>query len=63
MHFILTGREITHENREIQQLLKRFPALQANLHLTGERQDIPAILNALDVFTLTSSYGEGFPMS
>ncbi|WP_287600587.1 glycosyltransferase [Thiothrix sp.] len=60
VHFILTGREVTHENREIQQLLKRFPALQANLHLTGERQDIPAILNALDVFTLTSSYGEGF---
>jgi len=61
VHFILTGHDVTLENREIQQLLKRFPALQGNLHLTGARQDIAAIMNALDMFTLTSSYGDAFP--
>jgi glycosyltransferase involved in cell wall biosynthesis len=59
-HFILVGRDITLDNREIAALLKRYPPLRTKLHIMGERKDIPAILNALDLFTLTSSYGEGF---
>lgn len=60
VHFILTGRDVTTANREIGALLKRFPSLDGRLHLTGERQDIPALLNALNLFSLTSSYNEGF---
>jgi glycosyltransferase involved in cell wall biosynthesis len=59
VHFILTGRDITPENRDIAALLKRYPALQNKLHLLGERNDIPAVMNALDIFSLTSIYGEG----
>lgn len=60
VHFILAGRDITSSNREIYLLLKRYPQLQDKIHVTGERKDIPALLNALDLFTLTSTYGEGF---
>lgn len=35
--------------------------LGSRLHLLGERKDVADLLPALDVMTLTSAYGEGFP--
>lgn len=35
--------------------------LGPRLHLLGERKDVADLLPALDVMTLTSAYGEGFP--
>jgi glycosyltransferase involved in cell wall biosynthesis len=35
--------------------------LQDNVVWAGERRDLPAIYSALDITTLTSAYGEGFP--
>ena len=35
--------------------------LGGRLHLLGERKDVAELLSALDVMTLTSAYGEGFP--
>ena len=35
--------------------------LGGRLHLMGERKDVPDLLPALDIMTLTSAYGEGFP--
>lgn len=61
IHFILAGNQLTQDNTDIQRLLKRYPASAKRLHLLGERRDIPALLNALDIFSLTSSHGEGFP--
>ncbi|MCH8077882.1 MAG: glycosyltransferase, partial [SAR324 cluster bacterium] len=44
-------------------LLKMSDALGLSdaLHWAGPRGDLPAVHNALDVFTLSSSFGEGFP--
>lgn len=60
VHFILAGRHISVESREFATFLDRHPHLKGRLHLLGERHDIPDIMNALDVFTLTSAYGESF---
>lgn len=59
VHFILAGREVTPDNPELAAQRSRF-GLDNNLHLLGERRDIPAILNAMDIFSLTSD-GEAFP--
>lgn len=61
VHFILAGEQVSTDNPEIAALLKRFPTLQGKLHLLGKRQDIPALMNALDMFTLTATRGDGFP--
>lgn len=60
-HFILAGNQVTKDNADITRLTKRYPVSANRLHLLGERRDIPALLNALDIFSLTSSHGEGFP--
>ncbi|MDQ5767418.1 glycosyltransferase [Thiothrix subterranea] len=62
VHFILAGRGVTENNPKLQYLLNKMPTKQ-NLHLLGGRKDIPHLMNALDLYTLTSSYGEGFPES
>ncbi|OQX16046.1 MAG: hypothetical protein BWK73_05025 [Thiothrix lacustris] len=62
VHFILAGRGVTANNPKLRYWLDKIPA-QQNLHLLGGRKDIPHLLNALDLYTLSSSYGEGFPES
>lgn len=62
VHFILAGRGVTANNPRLQYLLDKIPARQ-NVHLLGGRKDIPHLMNTLDLYTLTSSYGEGFPES
>ena len=61
VHFLLAGENVTADNPGIIKLLERFPGLQGKLHLLGKRQDTPALLNTLDIFTLISSRGDGFP--
>ena len=58
VHFILAGRGISEDSPYIIQLARKMP--RNTLHLLGERNDIPDILNALDVCTL-ASHGEGMP--
>lgn len=58
-HFLLVGREISPENKSLEQLI---PAPVRNrFHLLGERRDIPGLMSAMDIFCLSSSWGEGFP--
>jgi len=59
VQFIFVGRDITWENEKITTLI--LPSVRAQFHLLGERKDMPAIYNTLDLFLSTSSYGEGFP--
>lgn len=47
--------------RETLQTLGRELGIEANLSWAGARDDMPSVYNALDVLTLTSAFGEGFP--
>ena len=62
VHFVLAGQDVTPDNPALLPWLQRISA-QQNVHLLGERKDIPSLLNALDIFSLTASGGEGFPNS
>jgi glycosyltransferase involved in cell wall biosynthesis len=57
--FVLIGRGLTEENRELMGWLKASN-LADRFMLLGERDDVPACLAALDIFCL-SSRSEGFP--
>jgi glycosyltransferase involved in cell wall biosynthesis len=56
IHFILIGRLL--ENRPLRRKIKNSP-YAANIHLTGYRQDAPAIAAACDVFVMPSTRKEG----
>lgn len=60
VHFLMAGDGLSDDNRE---LLAAAPSLAATgrLHLLGLRSDMPRVLAALDLFSLTSVSGEGFP--
>jgi len=57
---LLVGRDITYENTELGVLIRQHD-LQDSIILAGPRDDIPAIMNALDIHVLSSSFGEAFP--
>ncbi|MBN1428635.1 MAG: glycosyltransferase [Anaerolineae bacterium] len=56
VHFILAGRGVEQLSGVVDDL-----GLDEHVHLLGERADIPRILAALDIFSLSSAFGEGFP--
>ena len=58
-YIILVGRDITPENKA---LIANIPAhLMDRFRLLGEKANILPYLQAMDVFCLSSSFGEGFP--
>jgi len=59
-HFILVGRDITQENKKLLKLIEK-KNLKNRIHLLGERNDVPRITAGLDIATLSSSSGEGWP--
>ncbi len=59
-HFLLIGRNVDGENRELCQSIQQL-GLASRTHLLGERHDMPRLAAALDVFSLSSGYGESFP--
>jgi glycosyltransferase involved in cell wall biosynthesis len=59
-HFILAGRGVDGDNRELRGLIDEL-GLSRRTHLLGQRHDVPRLTAALDVFTLSSRYGESFP--
>jgi glycosyltransferase involved in cell wall biosynthesis len=58
-HCILVGEGITPRNTELTDLIKKH-GVQDRVSLLGPQNNIPAIMNALDVHVL-SSVGEAFP--
>jgi glycosyltransferase involved in cell wall biosynthesis len=58
-HFLLCGAEVTPENLQLSCQIETGH-LQERVHLLGLRRDITRITAALDVATLSSSFGEGF---
>ncbi|MFZ5652554.1 MAG: glycosyltransferase [Bacillota bacterium] len=59
IHFVLAGRGVDHQNKEIMGMVKGLN-IESNVHLLGERTDISFITAAFDIAS-SSSYTEGFP--
>jgi len=60
IHFLLVGSNVDHSNEKLGSVVKEL-GLGTKVTLLGERHDIPAITAALDIATLASAWGEGFP--
>lgn len=61
VNFLLAGRGLDAENRALQELIREL-RLEHRTHLLGERTDIARLVAALDIFCLSSSHGESFPI-
>lgn len=59
IHFMLCGREVLPENMDLAQLVPA--SVRDRFHFLGERNDIPDLMCAMDIFCLSSAWGEGFP--
>ena len=57
---LLVGEGIHSKNSSLMAMIHQHK-LSKNIILLGPRDDIPSIMNALDIHLLTSTYGEGFP--
>lgn len=58
-HFLLVGDGVNWENLKLRQLTKELKQTD-QIHLLGERHDIPVLTAALDI-ACNSSYSEAFP--
>ena len=56
---LMAGRGVSTDNPDIDQALARIPR-GIRVLMPGERTDVPALMNAMDVFCLSST-SEGFP--
>lgn len=59
-HFVLAGNGVTVDNPTFVELMTDIG--RDNIHLLGERKDIPRIMTSLDVFALSSRSAESFPL-
>jgi glycosyltransferase involved in cell wall biosynthesis len=59
-HCVLIGSDVDGNNQDLVALLAQH-GLKDFVSLLGIRSDIPAVMNALDLHVLSSSYGEAFP--
>ncbi len=58
-YFLLIGRDVSLDNEMLEQLI---PAqVRDRFHLLGERSDVYELMRVMDVFCLSSAWGEGFP--
>jgi glycosyltransferase involved in cell wall biosynthesis len=57
-HFVIVGKDCDEENVDLINLVD--DKMRPNLHLMGERHDIPEVTNAFDL-AVCASIGEGFP--
>jgi glycosyltransferase involved in cell wall biosynthesis len=59
--FLLVGREVDAGNHVLRRHVAAW-GLEGRAHLLGERNDIPRLIAASDISSLSSSYGESFPL-
>lgn len=60
LYCLLVGQDVNAANSQLIGWIKGF-GLTERVRLAGQRSDIPAVMNALDVHVLSSAYGEAFP--
>jgi glycosyltransferase involved in cell wall biosynthesis len=60
VNFVMAGKAVDENNQILQNLILELN-LSKQVHLLGERTDIPSLTAALDIATNSSFYGEGFP--
>lgn len=60
VHFIMVGDNVTTSNLELGNAVAELD-LDGNVHMLGERQDIPELLNSCDLL-ISSSRAEAFPI-
>lgn len=61
IHFILAGTDVDDKNPALTDLITQLN-LTNRVHLLGERRDINRIIPALDILSLSSAFGEAFPL-
>ena len=61
VEFVLVGTNVDSENEELTSLAKEL-GISDKVHMLGNREDIPDVVNAFDLATLTS-FGEAFPLT
>ena len=61
VHFIMVGTDIDENNDTLTTLIKEYN-LEDRVHMLGNRDDIPDVVNAYDIAALTS-IGEAFPLT
>ncbi|HIO91758.1 MAG TPA: glycosyltransferase [Leucothrix mucor] len=61
VHFVMVGTDINDTNTALTNIIEQHK-LQNNVHMLGNREDIPNIVNAYDIAALTS-LGEAFPLT
>jgi len=61
IHYMLVGTDVDEKNEELVSLRDKL-GLKDKVHMLGNRQDIPDVVNAFDLATLTS-FGEAFPLT
>ncbi|MGI9354435.1 MAG: glycosyltransferase [Rhizobiaceae bacterium] len=60
IRLLLVGRDIEPNNEELMEMIHEN-ALEDRVILCGERSDIAKVCNAIDILTVSSFRGEGFP--
>jgi glycosyltransferase involved in cell wall biosynthesis len=61
VHFLLAGQEVDEQNRALQGHIRDL-GLTGCCHLLGRRHDVPGLMAACDVISLSSRSGEAFPL-
>jgi len=59
-HCLLVGTGLDASNTALIQRIAQL-GLEHVVHLLGRREDIPALMNALDLHVMSSAFGEAFP--
>ncbi|MGI9106029.1 MAG: glycosyltransferase family 4 protein [Pyrinomonadaceae bacterium] len=59
--FLLCGEGVDSQNQALVAWVEEV-APRDKFHLIGSRRDMPRLYNALDILSLSSAYGEAFPM-
>lgn len=62
IHFMLVGTEVDSKNQVLTQLIEHL-GIANQIHLLGERRDIPRLTAALDIASSSSAYGEAFSIA